>query len=205
MPTPSPAATAISDRDGERLAVHAATVANIAVTSAVAPPTERSNWPAIRSIVAGQAMIPTTDEAIRMLMKLSVLKKYGDLIEKKIDQRDRGRRSARPTRGRARGSLAREPAARPGSIAGGAAACGSPIAHPAASAEKSLVVISSPSSSRDDRAARHDERRGRRPGRPPRSRRSTISIADRPRRRARASIGRARRGRRRRRRASARS
>ena len=57
--------------------------AKITVTSAVAPPTERSNWPAIRSIVAGHAMIPTTDEAIRMLMKLSRLKKYGVFSEKK--------------------------------------------------------------------------------------------------------------------------
>ena len=68
--------------------------AKIAVTSAVAPPTDRSNWPAIRSIVAGQAMIPTTDDAIRMLVKLSVLKKYGVLSAKKRISAARTRSSA---------------------------------------------------------------------------------------------------------------
>ena len=36
-----------------------------------AEPTERSNWPATRSIVAGQAMIPVIAAAVRMLRKLS--------------------------------------------------------------------------------------------------------------------------------------
>ena len=69
---------------------------------------------------------PTTDEAIRMLMKLSVLKKYGVLIEKKMISPIRTTISAADSGMRARIDLW-EPAARPGSIAGGAAACCSPM------------------------------------------------------------------------------
>ena len=59
-----------------------------AMTIAAKPtpdPTDRSNWPEMRSSVAGQAMIPTTDTFCRMLMRLSLLRKNGDAIEKKMN------------------------------------------------------------------------------------------------------------------------
>ena len=45
-------------------------------------PTDRSNWPAISSSVAGQAMIPTTATFCRMLIRFSLLRKNGEAIEK---------------------------------------------------------------------------------------------------------------------------
>ena len=50
--------------------------------SAMVDPTDRSNWPAMRSSVAGQAMIPTTATFCRMLMRFSLLRKNGEAIEK---------------------------------------------------------------------------------------------------------------------------
>ena len=45
-------------------------------------PTDRSNWPAIRSSVAGHAMIPTTATFCRMLIRFSLFRKNGEAIEK---------------------------------------------------------------------------------------------------------------------------
>src|SRR3954447_14236212 len=51
-------------------------------TNAAADPTDRSNWPAMRSSVAGQAMIPTTAKFWRMLIRFSGFRKNGEAIEK---------------------------------------------------------------------------------------------------------------------------
>ena len=79
-------------------------------------------------------MIPTTDEAIRMLMKLSVLKKYGDLIEKNTTRAPSTTISAADsgTPREDRAGPAARPAA-PGASAGGAAATASARPSSAAS------------------------------------------------------------------------
>ena len=52
-----------------------------------AEPTDRSNWPAIRSSVAGQAMMPTTATFWRMLIRFSLFRKNFEAIEKYDEQR----------------------------------------------------------------------------------------------------------------------
>ena len=67
MPTPARIATGTAKPRSWLPASEART----APQRADAEPTERSNWPAISSIVAGAAMMPVTAAAVRMLTKLS--------------------------------------------------------------------------------------------------------------------------------------
>ena len=156
-------------------------------------------------------MIPTTDEAIRMLMKLSLLKKYGALNEKKtisaisttISAADSGTR-ARTRLTRTAWRLAERRRRRRGPVDPDASWVLVAHGHPPASGQEPIRRDLVARELGDDATAGHHERAvghlddllvvGGRDQHP-----------DALRRRARASSGRARRARRRRRRGSARS
>src|ERR1700736_3786535 len=78
-PTPIAAATATTTEKA-RLWLRAR-FATITDVNAVTEPTDRSNWPAVISIVPGAATIPITATAVTMLIQLSQARKNGDLRE----------------------------------------------------------------------------------------------------------------------------